>query len=116
MREYQHQNNSEMIDYSKDSFDGYILRWFDLYKSRSLRPTSYDRNEGIIKNHLIPFFGYLQMGNVSVDHIQKYMNQLQDRGYAYATLASYKDYSTGYYILQGPNILCLTILRELSCA
>ena len=97
MREYQHQNNSANIDYAKDSFDDYILRWFELYKSRSLRPTSYDRNEGIIRNQLIPFFGYLQLGNVSVDHIQKYMNKLQDDGYSYTTLEKSKHLLNGCF-------------------
>jgi len=97
MREYLLHTNPNDVDVSKEIFGDYLLRWFELYKSRSLKPTTYDRNDGIIRNQIIPAVGGFQIGNISVDHIQQFINQLQDEGYSHSTLNKAKQLLDGCF-------------------
>ena len=60
----------------KISFQEYILYWLHTYKYIALKPSSYDRLESTIKNHVIPQIGYLQLAAITIDDIQTLINNL----------------------------------------
>ena len=59
----------------KISFQEYILYWLHTYKYTSLKPSSYDRLESTIKNHIIPELGHLQLATITIDDIQTLINE-----------------------------------------
>ena len=96
LREFQKQDFLS-TESSKQSFSEYLHNWLVLYKERSLRATSFDRLEGIVQHVVEPYFKYINLSQVSCDHIQKFFMELQDKGYAYATLEKIKHLLNGCF-------------------
>lgn len=58
------------------SVESYFLNWLHEYKLNKLKPTSYDRLECTILNHIIPNIGNLKLDSVTQDTIQSLINRL----------------------------------------
>lgn len=61
---------------NNDTVETYFLNWLHEYKLNKLKPTSYDRLEGIVLNHIIPNIGSLKLDKVTQDQIQSLINKL----------------------------------------
>lgn len=63
-----------------------ITDWQTTVKKYELKASSYDRLEQTIHNNIIPYLGYLQITMLTPKDIQKYVNELTDKGYSYSTI------------------------------
>jgi len=59
-------------------FSTYITNWLELYKSPSLKPTSYKRLKCSVDHHVIPNIGHIPVGQLSTDRIQKLITDLSN--------------------------------------
>lgn len=64
----------------------YINDWLYNIKINELKPKSFDRDEGIIKNQIYKYIADIQIGNLKINDIQQLMNTLIAQGYSYATI------------------------------
>lgn len=73
------------------SFEEYVNNWLYVYKRNELKPTSFDRLESTIKNHIIPNLGYLQLANIEIEDIQSLINELFDKGMSHSSIKKVYD-------------------------
>ena len=63
----------------KTTVADYLQRWLSDYAKPNLSPRSYERYAGIIRKHLIPDFGNIQLSQLRPEHLQKhYSSRLND--------------------------------------
>jgi len=56
----------------KTTVADYLARWLVDYAKPNLSPRSYERYAGIIRQHLIPDFGSIQLSQLRPEHLQKH--------------------------------------------
>ena len=61
---------------SHDTVEAYFSTWLREYQYHKLKPSSYDRLESTVLNHVFPHIGGVKMDKVTRDHIQALINQL----------------------------------------
>ena len=61
---------------NRETVKAYFTRWLWEYQYNKLKPSSYDRLESTVNNHIIPSLGALKMDKVTRDHIQQLLNHL----------------------------------------
>lgn len=72
------QNKGLYIEPTKATLAEYLYKWFDIHK-KNLSPTTSRRYEGVIKNHLVPCLGNIQLSKLLPLHIQGFVNhELQE--------------------------------------
>lgn len=74
LKEYKKEITKGINEISKLTVAEYIERWLKTYKFNSLKPASYDRLESVFNNYVKDSIGYLQMGNITSNDIQKLIN------------------------------------------
>ena len=82
---------NEKEDYSQNNaykmyISDYMMNWLETVKKVALKPTSYDRLRLTIESNVIPSIGYLQMGAVQSQDIQKMLANMMDDGYSFSTI------------------------------
>lgn len=75
------------------TLEEYMLNWLRIYKYPELKPSSYDSLEKTVKTYIIPNLGYIQVGQISSDDIQSYLNTLSNQN-KILSLSSVKRYTT----------------------
>jgi len=95
LKEYQATYARTLNDIVNDTTSAYIIRWLEMYKSKSVRPQTYDNMERIIYNHIVPAFGMIQLKTLNTDMIQKFFNDFvssthKGKKYAYSTIGKRK--------------------------
>lgn len=73
------------------SFEEYINNWLYTYRRNQLKPSSFDRLESTIKNHIVPNLGYLQLSNVEAKDIQNLINNMFDNGLSHSSIKKVYD-------------------------
>lgn len=73
------------IQPSKTSYGDYINEWFNNRKDTLGRMTV-KTAEGNIKNHILPYIGYIQLSDLNVMHIERFIGQLRKKGLAESTI------------------------------
>ena len=63
-----------------------ITEWLHDFKSTNLKPTSYDRLECTIKNHIIPTIGDLPINKLEARDIQKLLNNMNKNDLSYSSI------------------------------
>ncbi len=58
----------------------YLKQWLESYVATNVTPKTQDRYEGIIRAHLIPAFGMLELTALHPQHIQSYYSQALKSG------------------------------------
>lgn len=87
LRDYQKSEEFLGSDsYSFQSVKRYAENWLLLYKKNSVKASSFDRLEGMVKNNIVPIIGNIQMDNVTSRHCQQLINDLQANGMAFNTI------------------------------
>lgn len=66
------------------TFRKYATSWLELYKTHTVRHTTYSEYASILQKHLIPAFGDLPVTEITTDRIQQLLNDKRD--YASKTL------------------------------
>ena len=79
------------IDVKKESVEKFMTNWLVNFKKPDLKPTSYDRLELTLNNHIFPQLGKMQMGAMSADTIQQHLAKLQKDGKSYSTIKKVYD-------------------------
>lgn len=81
-------NNDVYIEPSKMLLSQWLRIWLEEYKKRSLKPSSYASFHQYIKNHINPSLGHYKLKELRVEAIQKFINELSDKGLASRTVDS----------------------------
>ena len=68
------------------SFQEFADWWLNSILVHSLKPTSYDRKEGILVNQVYPLIGHIPINKLSYDDIQGMINDLTKQEYSYSTI------------------------------
>lgn len=58
----------------KYNFETYTWNWYNIYKVDTLKPTTLATYESYLKKHLLPHFGKMDIRNISIDEVQRFMN------------------------------------------
>jgi len=69
--------NSEVPDIP---FGEWLDTWLTQYKAGRLTPSSYESYRIIIENHVKPAFGHIPISSITTDHIQRLINEKQEKG------------------------------------
>ena len=64
---------------SSDTVQAYFSMWLCEYQYNKLKPSSYDRLESTVVNHIFPHIGGLKVDKVTRDQIQALINRLYKR-------------------------------------
>lgn len=70
MNEFKSTLKSGLPPQNDEYFKEYIEQWLYNVKFLSLKPTSFDRTEGVVKNHIIPELGNYKLKDITADLIQ----------------------------------------------
>lgn len=72
---------------SNEKVYDYIKNFVDVYKSKSIKPTSLTRNYGILENQIKGYVGDYRVKELTSDIIQRELiNALADKGYSLSTI------------------------------
>lgn len=63
----------------------YCTNWLKNVKINKLKPSSYDRKEMTLSNQVYPAIGMLQLSQLTIDDVQKMVNELKNR-LSYSTI------------------------------
>ena len=64
----------------------YCTNWLKNVKVNELKPSSYDRKELTLSNQVYPSIGMLQLSQLSIDDVQKMVNQLKQKELSYSSI------------------------------
>ncbi len=70
----------------QDTVQAYFAIWLREYQYHKLKPSSFDRLESTVSNHIYPSIGNLKMDKVTRDHIQGLINKLCRKGLSYSSI------------------------------
>ena len=70
----------------KTTLSEYIVSWLEKFKKNELKASSYDRLETIIKKHIVPFNGNIQLQAITSLDIQEHINTMKAEGYSYSSI------------------------------
>ena len=73
------QDFSEKRVPSKDTVRTYFANWLQQYRYPKLKPSSYDRLESTVVNHIYPHVGGVKIDRVTRDQVQTLINQLYQK-------------------------------------
>ena len=73
------------------SVETYFTNWLTKYKKPSLKQSSYDRLDSVIRNHIVPAIGRMAISSVTSDDCQKLINDLVENGGSYSTVKKVYD-------------------------
>jgi len=59
-------------------FQSYARNWMALYKENHLKHTTLREYASVLKRHLIPFFGEMDVSTITIDDVQRFMNSKAD--------------------------------------
>ena len=79
------------IDTTKMSVSTYLQNWLVTYKKDTIKRSSYDAVERIIRNHIAPNLGHIHMSELKDDDIQGLFVKMKNAGYSYSTIKKAHD-------------------------
>ena len=72
---------------STDTIKAYFNTWLKEYQFHKLKPSSYDRLESTVVNHIFPHLGNMKVDKVTRNHIQGLINQLySEKNLSYSSI------------------------------
>ena len=69
------QSKSVIVPSKTPLFKDYAQHWLETYKQPTLKPTTLYGLKNYLKNHFIPFFGAMHVGEINADIIQTFLNK-----------------------------------------
>jgi integrase len=70
----------------RETVGQYLTSWLETIEP-TVKPRTWTRYEGEVRNHLIPVLGAVRLSKLSAQHIQSLYSDMQREGYAPATVA-----------------------------
>lgn len=74
------------IDRNALTVGNWLDIWMKEYKELTLKPSTYDSYQSIIKTYILPSIGGIKIQKLHPEHIQKMLNDLTKKGYAPRTV------------------------------
>lgn len=74
-------DNNIVVDDKNITLKAHLKEWLEIVETE-LSPTTYERYEGIVDNHLIPNLGKIKLAKLSTQHIESYYTKAQREGRA----------------------------------
>ena len=74
------------VEPNKITIAEWMNKWLHLYKKNSLRPTTWESYEVIIRNHINPSIGALYLQDLTSEHLQKLYNAKIEEGLSSQTI------------------------------
>ena len=72
---------------STDTVKAYFTAWMKDYRFHKLKPSSYDRLESTVVNHIFPHLGNMKVDKVTRNHVQGLINQLySEKNLSYSSI------------------------------
>ena len=71
---------------TKLTFGELLEDWLYNIKFQELKPSSFDRTELTVKQHIIPYIGFMPVQSISMQDIQQFVNQLTTKGLSYSSI------------------------------
>ena len=65
---------------NKQKVKEWLNTWMETFCKNKVKPLTYSSYEGIIKNHIVPAIGIVQLQSLNGTHIQKLYNKMTDAG------------------------------------
>lgn len=75
----------EAIEGNKTVSDS-LLNYLQVFKYPNVERVTYDRNEQIYKNQIVPYMGKLIVSNITGADIKRLISTLTDKGYSFSTV------------------------------
>ena len=63
-----------------------LLNYLQVFKYPNVERVTYDRNEQIYKNQIVPYMGKLIVSNITGADIKRLISRLTDKGYSFSTV------------------------------
>lgn len=79
-------------DYGKVDVTTLVTDWLEIQRGITDKQSTFDRKEQIINNQIIPYIGKEQVITLTSSIIQKWLNNLADKGYSKSTIKKSKEY------------------------
>ena len=72
---------------STDTVRAYFTAWMKEYQFHKLKPSSYDRLESTVVNHIFPHMGKMKVDKITRNHVQGLVNQLySEKNLSYSSI------------------------------
>ena len=68
---------------SKLSLEEYMWNWLRVFKRPTIKASTYDRNESVIRGTIAPAIGDMHFGSITSLDLQNFINQLMEEGKSY---------------------------------
>ena len=65
---------------NKQKVKEWLNTWMETFCKNKVKPLTYSSYEGIIKNHIVPAIGNVQLQSLNGTHVQKLYNKMTDAG------------------------------------
>jgi integrase len=72
----------EIVTGSKQTVGEYLTYWLEKVHRLGIEPVTLDNYRGLLRVHLIPFFGKLQLMQLTRERVQEFVTEKADAGYA----------------------------------
>lgn len=66
----------------QQKFKDYLLQWFEEVQKPTLRPSSIEREERDIRNHILPALGHIQLKKLTAQQLHSFYTSKRKEGYA----------------------------------
>ena len=73
-------NTNTYIDPGRITLGEFLLQWMNDYCKMNLKPRTYIRYDGIVKNHIIPDIGHIPLAKLQPLDLQKHYSKMLDSG------------------------------------
>ncbi|MBQ6951775.1 MAG: hypothetical protein IJN44_09845 [Clostridia bacterium] len=67
-------NETESVSSVRYTVRDYFLYWLKTYQFQKLKPSSYDRLESVVNNHILPAIGNVRFDLLTRDELQRLIN------------------------------------------
>lgn len=67
-------NETESVSSVRYTVRDYFLYWLKTYQFQKLKPSSYDRLESVVNNHILPTIGNVHFDLLTRDEVQRLIN------------------------------------------
>jgi integrase len=64
----------------KITFAEFARKWMSDYARGSIKASTYESYESVLRTHLVPFFGAIELGKIALEDVQRYVATKQREG------------------------------------
>jgi integrase len=64
----------------KITFTKFAQKWMDDYAKGTVKPSTYESYDSVLRMHLLPFFGPMELAKITLEDVQRYVATKQREG------------------------------------